>query len=116
MSLLSCLMLLKIGFYAPAPDMPLKSWAFIGINAIEERGSSRPLGLELGITGEAKRNPAVVHGFNGYRTIWKPAYLLGVKYPVTKNDLDAAIGAKLFDNRVTPYLSMSLKLGSVREQ
>lgn len=113
MSIMPLLAFLKIGLYAPALYGPLGVWPYAAVNVVEQKVNHKILGLEVGYTQELKKDQIVFLGKQGVKLTYCPAWLLGVKYPVS-NDLDIALGGKYFDDKVSPYAGVTFKFSAIK--
>ena len=113
--LLTLLAMLKLGIYAPAQDAPLGMWFYGGINLVEAISHSEDrIGIEFGYTKEpVSESFAFGQNLIGRRLVFRDAVMMGVSYRYNKS-LDVSGGIRQIDNRLLPYVSVGIKLGSLR--
>lgn len=111
--LLTLFQLLRLGVYAPAQTEPFNAFWFYGsVQVYEQKAVKYPAGFEIGITPEFRKERNDVLSMQGERYITKPAYFAGLTKQVSP-DLNAAMGVKV-GKKTMPYISLSLRFGSVK--
>lgn len=105
----------KLGFYGPVKDAPIFGWFYVGANVWSQKETAEnkhPLGVEVGFTMEPIKRSMNFFGVRGVETVYKPAYLAGIKYHLNA-DLDMSAGGKYSDGKPGGYFSVSFKFSSL---
>src|SRR3990167_8682038 len=107
--ILLALSLFKIGLYFPAPYAPLGTWGYVSARLFPvDRGWH----ISGGYSNEPVLRPRTILGHNVTEMVGKNAWFLSGAKAINK-DLDFDAGIKHHDGNLSPFVSISFKLGSL---
>ena len=107
--ILLALSLFKLGLYFPAPYAPLGTWGYVSARLFPV---AQGWHVSAGYSNEPVLRPVTIFGHPARQMVGKNAWFLSGTKAINK-DLDFDAGIKHHDGNLSPFVSISFKLGSL---
>lgn len=105
------LLALGLGLYLPSGDSPFPFWFYPRAEAYRlVDNKHQVIALELGLTGEFRKEPYNVLGKKGERYLLKPCYMAGLTVRAKEGNVGVSAGVRFVDELPAPYFGIGVKL------